>query len=1032
MTNSMNKIPHTKMILMIGLICIILTGFRMLWISFQTVPIHSLAVDGVLDLTSMYANASRPITLEGEWEFYPSQWLTPEDVANQATEDRTYLHVPGKWDDAFPDAAKEDTGHSYGTYRLVVKTREDREKLYGIRVLEAISASEVYVNGQLMANNGRPAASKELHQARNTPYPVYFTATGNTIEIIIHVSNYEYARGGGIVGLVKFGTADAIESESLFYITTNLIAAIVLFLYALCSFGLYLLRKGNKMLLYFSLLLFSATGTVLTNYEKLLLRWVPIDFEWSVKLQFLAYCFTAMFVLLFLKHLFPEYGKLKLIDWFCTLCGIVALLSIVSPASYVVMAEQLPVLLSGVASIIVPAFYIRAAWKRDDGAFYLLLGGISTFSHTVWSVLANADLFVAAYYPFDLIISFVSLALFWSVKFLRATENTKRLAEVLQQADRNKDEFLSVTSHELRNPLHGMINIAQTVIDTSKHALDDKHTKDLELLISVGRRMSFLLNDLMDLDRLRANVIRLDMISIRVQSVASVVLDMLQFMTEGKKIRLINEIPDGFPAVKADENRLLQILFNLLHNAVKYTHEGSVSVSAELREGMAHIHIHDTGSGMDEETQRRIFQPYERGDPNQTGSEGGLGLGLSISTRLIELHDGTLTVRSKRDQGSVFTFTLPLADSVDKSITTEAEMLLATPAIQEIAAAASNSSSETSLLPPQFITKTSRILVVDDDAINLKILNNLLSTEPYDIVTVSGGREALELLNKGHWDLVISDVIMPYMSGYELTRAIREQFSISELPVLLLTARSQPDDVSMGFLSGANDYVTKPMDALELKFRVRTLTDLNRSFRERLSLEAAWLQAQIKPHFLFNTLNSIAALSEFDVTRTRDLLEAFSQYLRASFDFHNLERLIPLERELEHVRSYLFIEKERFENRLEVIWDLNGKQDLLLPPLSVQPLVENAVRHGIMRRIKGGTIWIRVTERVGGTEIAIEDNGVGMTEDRLQGVLDRTSDERQGVGLFNIDRRLKQLFGQGLSIRSELDRGTTVTMIIPD
>lgn len=1002
----------------------------MLWISFQTVPVHSLAVDGVLDLRSMNANVSRPITLEGEWEFYPGQWLTPVDVANKAAADRTYLQVPGKWDDAFTYAAKKDTGHSYGTYRLVIKTREDREKLYGIRVMEAISASEVYVNGQLVANNGRPAASKELHQARNTPYPVYFTATGNTIEIIMHVSNYEYARGGGIVGLVKFGTADAIGSESLFYITTNLIAAIVLILYALCSFGLFLLRK-NKMLLYFSLLLFSATGTVLTNYEKLLLHWVPIDFEWSVKLQFLAYCFTAMFVLLFLKHLFPEYRKFKLVDWFCTLCGIVALLCIVSPTSYVVMAEQLPVLLSGVASIIVPAFYIRVAWKRDDGAVYMLLGGISTLSHTVWSVLANADLFVAAYYPFDLIVSFFSLALLWSVKFLRATENTKRLAEVLQQADRNKDEFLSVTSHELRNPLHGMINIAQTVIDSAKHELDDKHKKDLELLISVGRRMSFLLNDLMDLDRLRANAIRLEMNSIRVQSVASVVLDMLQFMTDGKKIRLFNEIPDGFPAVKADENRLLQILFNLLHNAVKYTHEGSVSISAELRDGMAHIHIQDTGSGMDEETQRRIFQPYERGDADQTGAEGGLGLGLSISTQLIELHDGTLSVHSKEDLGSVFTFTLPLASSVDQPIIT-AEEYSATLAGREIAAADSNSTHETILLPPRSTTKATRILVVDDDAVNLKILNNLLSAEPYDIVSVSDGREALALLNRGHWDLVISDVMMPHMSGYELTRAIREHFSISELPVLLLTARSRPEDVSMGFLSGANDYVTKPMDALELKFRVRTLTDLNRSFRERLSLEAAWLQAQIKPHFLFNTLNSIAALSEFDVTRTRGLLEAFSQYLRASFDFNNLERMIPLERELVHVRSYLFIEKERFENRLEVVWDMNGKQDLLLPPLSVQPLVENAIRHGIMSRVKGGTVWIRVTERIGGTEIAIEDNGVGMMEDKLQGVLDRTSDERQGVGLFNIDRRLKQLFGHGLSIRSKPDSGTTVTMFIPD
>jgi two-component system sensor histidine kinase ChiS len=322
MMNSMSKMNQTKMILMIGLICTILTGFRMLWISFQTVPEHPLAVHGVLDLRNLSANVSRPITLEGQWEFYPGQWLASGDAANpQASADRTYLQVPGKWDGAFSSAAKGSAAYGYGTYRLVVQTPEDRETMYGIRVMKAVSASEVYINGHLMAREGQPAASRELHQARTAPYSIYFTANGSTIEIIMHVSNYEYARGGGIVGSLKFGTAEAIQRESLFYITTNLIAAIVLSLYGFCSFSLYLFRKMDRMLLYFSLLLFSATGTILTNYEKLLLIWVPLNFEWSMKLQFLAYCGTAMFVMLFLKHLFPEYGKAKFIPWFCTLCS---------------------------------------------------------------------------------------------------------------------------------------------------------------------------------------------------------------------------------------------------------------------------------------------------------------------------------------------------------------------------------------------------------------------------------------------------------------------------------------------------------------------------------------------------------------------------------------------------------------------------------------------------------------------------------------------------------------------------------------
>src|SRR5690606_13856937 len=129
------------------------------------------------------------------------------------------------------------------------------------------------------------------------------------------------------------------------------------------------------------------------------------------------------------------------------------------------------------------------------------------------------------------------------------------------------------------------------------------------------------------------------------------VFDMLRFMTEGKPVRLVNDIPDALPAVLADENRLIQILFNLLHNDVKYTHEGTIAIRADLEDGQVTIRITDTGIGMDEETQRRIFQPYEQGDSGRTATSGGIGLGLSISQQLVELHGGTLAVRSVPGEG---------------------------------------------------------------------------------------------------------------------------------------------------------------------------------------------------------------------------------------------------------------------------------------------------------------------------------------------------------------------------------------------
>ncbi|WP_338125067.1 response regulator [Paenibacillus dendritiformis] len=324
------------------------------------------------------------------------------------------------------------------------------------------------------------------------------------------------------------------------------------------------------------------------------------------------------------------------------------------------------------------------------------------------------------------------------------------------------------------------------------------------------------------------------------------------------------------------------------------------------------------------------------------------------------------------------------------------------------------------------------ILAVDDDPVNLNILTNLLFAEGYNVATAMNGKEAAAMLDQKRWDLVSADVMMPHMSGYELTRSIRERFSMSELPVLLLTARSRAEDIYSGFRAGANDYVTKPVEALELKSRVRALTDLRSSVGELLRMEAAYLQAQIKPHFLFNTLNSIVALSKFDTDKMRALIESFSRYLRLSFDLWNAEHLVPLEHELDLVRAYLTIEKTRFGDRLDVIWAVNAGLHTEIPPLTIQPLVENALRHGILSRSQGGLIQIRIEAEADGIRIAVADDGIGMDRLTVERLLDRGKRPQGGIGLINTDKRLRKQYGQGLSIQSAEGKGTTVSFHIPN
>ncbi|MNJ40226.1 Sensor histidine kinase YpdA [compost metagenome] len=516
---------------------------------------------------------------------------------------------------------------------------------------------------------------------------------------------------------------------------------------------------------------------------------------------------------------------------------------------------------------------------------------------------------------------------------------------------------------------------------------------------------------------------------------------MLRYLSDSKKIELILDVPDTFPRVFADENRLIQILFNLLHNAIKYTNEGFIVLSAEVRKQRAYIFVRDTGIGMDRETQQRIFLPYEQGN---TYAEGGLGLGLSICKQLVELHGSTLELRSEPRHGSVFSFSLPLMAGAGEEAGKEAGgEIAAGEAVEEQQEApwslvtshelAKLSNLEEDILGSGILPCNNhpKIIAVDDDPVNLKILQYLLSAEKYHISAVTNAEEALLLLDSGEWDLVISDVMMPHISGYELTRKIRSKYSISELPILLLTASSRPQDIETGFKAGANDYLSKPMDGLELKTRVRALIQLKQSIMERLRMEAAWLQAQIQPHFLFNTLNSVASLSVTDTSRMAALLERFGSYLRTSFDVCNLQRVVPIEHELELLRSYLYIEKERFGDRLQVVWDLQEYSMVHLPPLSIQPIVENSVRHGLLTRVSGGTVTIRILDRTDHTEIIIEDDGVGIEEEKLQGLLHAELHPRRGIGLINTDRRLKQLYGQGLRINSVGGEGTTVAFTIP-
>lgn len=1002
---------------------------RLLWYTAFSSPSQPRAIQGELDLSNWKFDDQQTVTLNGQWNFYPDNFIPPSTSFNDTVRYANSTEVPG----TFNDTSSES---NFGTYRLRVLLPRSNTS-YGIHIPEIKTAYRLYINGSLIHESGNPDKTSIGTISKVLPYTGNFTVEQSKMDVVIHVSNFHYHNKGGIIQSIKFGTVYAVLNQKHFNENMQLLVCIILLLHMLYVVILYFVGHRQKELFYFAGIILFALMVTLMDDDRMLLQWFPINFEWAVRMRIIGYSALTYCLVLCTKHLLNVHRFRKLIFSFSIFFYSYAAATLFFPLSWLNYTSKIIGVFMISAIILVPIISRQAVRRGQEEAISILLAGIAVSFNMAFSGLFKSwfefekDL---PYYPIDLIIAFVVFASFWFVRFTKTATRAEKQAEELRKVDKQKDEFLANTSHELRNPLHAIINMAQSIMIRRDRKLDASDHEDLTLITKVGKRMFHLLDDLIDITLLKDGRITLDTTSVSLPAVAKGVVHMLNYMTVNKNVKLHNEIPDSLPNVTADENRVTQIMFNLVHNALKYTKEGSVSLRAETRNEAVYVHIIDTGIGINEEMQQRIFSPYEQADSSITSPGSGLGLGLSISKKLVELHGGTLVLKSVPGQGSVFTFSLPLAEGVPVIRGLNNEEVMEGQSIQ-LVQNTMNVNMETTVSSENRYTidnTKGSILLVDDDAINLKVITSLLEQDNYEVTAVNSAHKALKQISYRQWDLVVTDVMMPEMSGYELTEMIRKNFTILELPVLLLTARVRPEDIHTGFLAGANDYLTKPVEMLELQSRIRALIHFKQSVDEQLRMEAAWLQAQIQPHFLLNTINSIASLSLLDPERMITLLEAFSDYLRGSFNSSNLERLVPLSHELELLRAYLYIEKERFGERLEVEWNMPDHLDAKLPPLTIQPIVENAIRHGILNRTSGGKLSLSASKEEDHIKFTIHDNGVGMDETKLSSLLDgKKKAGTSGVGLTNTDRRLKKIYGQGLRIQSMPGEGTTVSFIIP-
>ncbi|KMT21860.1 ATP-binding protein [Clostridium cylindrosporum] len=977
------------------------------------------AKKGKMDLTNWDFGRDGIIRLDGEWEVYEGRLLTPKDfkgIGNLKPLPTGYVKLtlsPIHNEEGFNLSPK-----GVRTYRLNI-TLKNTKDILGLKVENIKMSNRVFINSKLEGQSGNPAFKDKGYKPNTAPYSTYFAIDGNKLQIILQVANFDYPFQGYLYKL-HLGLQEHISLVTTTKISLEMAVTICAFFFSIYYLSIYSMSKKDKSYLYWGINIITIMIALFVSGQMILVELLPrIPFYAFIKLKQLAYMLRILSLIGIVNQINKNIirkNELKAVK----IIGI-SYITVVLITSY-----SISVYIDSVIYIPMICFLIILTTRLATDIFKNKKEALdrkesTLFVHCMISIIINA--INNQLYSFNLVYSrligssalgffMIYMAYILSNRYFLAYRNMESMADRLMQMDIIKDEFITKTSYELKAPLYGIVKISETIIRENRELLDNSDFNKIIMLRSMALRLSGIVNNTLDVTLLRNNQLKLSISFVDIMVCANIVVEGFKYITQKKDIEITNNIRESV-MVKGDKNKIGQVLFNLINNAVENMDKGKIEINIKKQGSRVSISVEDTGFGISLEKIEKVFRPYE-----YEGSEER-SFGLYISRQLVELMEGELYLDwTEVNVGSRFIFSLPYTD---KKSNLESK-------ISEIDNY--NIKPLTGILEKENIAgERNTILIVEDEMENIMVALSILRNEDYNVLIASSKDDAMRKVAENNIDLVILDLIIPGASGIDICKEMRKVYTLIEMPILISTLKNTNYDLNLALRAGANDFITKPFEEKEMIARVKTLINLKKSMEEAVKNELAFLQAQIKPHFLYNSLTAIISFCYTDGERAAKLLTHFSKYLRFTFDMDNKAMYTILRKELEAVDAYVEIKKARLGEKIKIEYDIQpDMMDEKIPSLYIQPLVENAINHGLYEKEDGGTVSVSVRRIEGRVFIQVKDDGVGMTKEKLK-ELNSMDYNNSGVGLSNIRKRARRLNEADMIIHSIEGKGTTITII---